>query len=65
MDSAIGLKISNFGIESLTWEGHDFLDAIRSDTVWNKTKTLLKEKTLGMSFNIIKKIAINFAEEMI
>ena len=22
----------------LTWPGHEFLDSIRSDTVWNKTK---------------------------
>ncbi|MGH0418786.1 MULTISPECIES: DUF2513 domain-containing protein [Bacillus cereus group] len=23
---------------SLTWEGHEFLDAIKNDTVWNNVK---------------------------
>ncbi|WP_071838054.1 DUF2513 domain-containing protein [Veillonella montpellierensis] len=24
-----------FSVGSLTWEGHDFLDTIREDTMWN------------------------------
>jgi hypothetical protein len=28
----------------LTWAGHEFLDAIRNDTVWNKVKETVKEK---------------------
>ena len=27
-----------FVITGVTWKGHDFLDAARSDTVWNATK---------------------------
>ncbi len=53
-------------VDSLTWEGHDFLDAVRSNSIWDKTKNILKEKGLGMSFEIIKKIAIKLlAEEII
>ncbi|HFQ60910.1 MAG TPA: DUF2513 domain-containing protein [Epsilonproteobacteria bacterium] len=52
-------------LDRLTWKGHDFLDAIRSDSIWDKTKNILKEKGLGMSFEIIKKTAIKFAEEII
>src|SRR5262245_38120038 len=29
---------------SLTYQGHEFLDAIRNDTVWNKVKQTVKEK---------------------
>jgi hypothetical protein len=29
---------------ALTWAGHEFLDAVRSDTAWNRIKTLLAEK---------------------
>ncbi|PHS34049.1 MAG: hypothetical protein COA92_03165 [Sulfurovum sp.] len=62
-------KMLNCGVrcrvDSLTWEGHDFLDNVRSDSIWSKTKNILKEKGLGMSFDIIKKTAIKFAEEMI
>jgi hypothetical protein len=37
-------------ITRLTWAGHDFLDAARSDTVWNKAK----EKVLkpGLSWTL-------------
>jgi len=52
-------------VDRLTWKGHDFLDDIRSNSIWSKTKNILKEKGLGMSFEIIKKTAIKFAEEMI
>ena len=56
---------SDCNIDRLTWKGHDFLEAVRSNSVWDKTKNILKEKGLGMSFDIIKKTAIKFAEEMI
>ena len=65
MESCMDCPVSDFTIERLTWSGHNFLDTIRSDSIWNKTKNILKEKGLGMSFDIIKKTAIKFAEEMI
>ena len=39
MVKTIGRHAQGFMAERLTWEGHEFLDTIRSDTVWNKTKT--------------------------
>ena len=47
--------------EGLTWDGHDYLDAIRNDTVWNNVKKKTKEKGLQLaelSFNVIKEYAI-------
>jgi len=41
----------------LTWEGHEFIDQIRSDTVWNKTKSMLSEKGIDLSFEVIKFLA--------
>ena len=49
--------IVGFGVGSLTWEGHDFLDKIREDTIWNKTKGLIKGKALPMTLDVIKEIA--------
>jgi len=65
MESHIGCPVLDFNIERLTWAGHDFLDAVSNNSIWNKTKKVLKEKGLGMSFDIIKKTAIKFAEEML
>lgn len=38
----------------LTWDGHEFLDKIRSATVWNKVKSIAREKGLSLSFDVIK-----------
>ncbi len=43
-------------VESLTWEGHEFLDAIRDEATWSKIKSLAHEKSLGLSFASIKAI---------
>lgn len=44
-------------IHGLTWEGYDFLDAIREDKIWNKTKQTLAEKGYGLTFDLVKHIA--------
>ncbi len=43
-----------FKVTGLTWEGHDFLDASRNDTIWNKAKQIAVEKTGGLSFEAVK-----------
>jgi hypothetical protein len=32
---------ANVSVEDLTWEGHDFIDGIQSDSNWNKVKDYL------------------------
>jgi hypothetical protein len=49
--------------KSLTWPGHEFLDAIRNDSVWKKVKEKVKEYGGKLSFAIIKNLAIKFAAE--
>lgn len=49
----------------LTWEGHEFLDKIRNDTVWNKVKTTLKNKGVEFSFDSSKKVASEYIRSMI
>lgn len=41
----------------LTMKGHDFLDSIRNDTVWNKVKEQVKEKGGGFTMEILKALA--------
>lgn len=33
-----GPDLATFSIDGLTWEGCDYLDAIRSDSVWRRAK---------------------------
>ena len=46
--------------QSLTWDGHEFLDAIKNDTVWTQVKTTVKEKGGVVPFEILKALAIQF-----
>lgn len=43
-----------FVATSLTWAGHEFLDAVRRDTVWARVKTTARDKGLDLSFEVIK-----------
>ncbi len=45
---------STIYIRGLTWEGHEFLDSARNDTIWKKAKSLVQTKTGTLSFEILK-----------
>jgi hypothetical protein len=57
----LGRAPTSFTCNRLTWKGHEFLDSIRSDTVWQKTKDKFKEKGLDMSFELIGSVAKSIA----
>lgn len=51
------IKPCGFAILGMTWAGHDFLDAIRSDSVWAKVKGKLEEYGGAASFVVIQQLA--------
>ena len=53
-----------FTVGGLTWEGHDFLDKIREDTIWNKTKETITKKGLPMILDVIKDVATGIVSSM-
>jgi hypothetical protein len=42
--------------KKLTWEGHDYLDAVRDPKVWGKTKEAT-ERVGSWTFEIVKELA--------
>ena len=63
-----GLDVSGGGCESpqveatnLTWQGHEFADDARSDTVWEKSKAVVKDKVgtvgIGLLVEVLKQQA--------
>lgn len=54
-----------FWIYRLTWEGHEFLDSIRNDSIWMKTKSKIFEKGGSMTFDIVKAVAFDFIKNAI
>ena len=61
MSKTLGRHAQSFWADRLTWEGHELLDAIRSDTVWNKTKSSFVKCGLSMTLDLIKRVATDVA----
>ncbi|QLB18700.1 DUF2513 domain-containing protein [Mannheimia granulomatis] len=59
------LEEEDFSATSLTWQGHEFLDKIRNDSVWNKVKSTVQSKSLDLSFDVIKTVATKIITAMI
>ncbi len=54
-----GRYSTNLTNSKLTWAGHEFLATIRSKTVWDKIKNVIKDKGLDLSVEAIKIAAPN------
>jgi hypothetical protein len=49
---------SAVNVLGITWEGHDFIDAVREDTNWQKVKSFLADSGKQLTIETIK-IAIS------
>ena len=52
-------------IERLTWEGHEFLDSIKSDKVWDRVKARLASTIEDASLGIIKLVAEDVSKNIL
>ena len=50
----IGATARQSFIHRLTWEGHDFLDAARDETLWSKAKEKFLKPSASFTFEILK-----------
>ena len=46
-----------FGVGALTWDGNDYLDKVRDNSIWRKTKDTITKKGLPLIFDTIKTIS--------
>ena len=65
MEKTIGPEINGFYITRLTWYGHEFLDAINNDTVWEKTKKSFASSGVSMTFELVKSVATDAASSIV
>ena len=49
----------------ITWAGHEFLDASRNNSLWEKAKKVAIEKTGALSFEVLKAILVQFGKDAI
>ena len=61
MSEEFGPEPQDFFANRLTWQGHEFLDAIRSDAVWQKTKKSFLSQGISMTFDLVKSVASDVA----
>ncbi|MDT2813783.1 DUF2513 domain-containing protein [Vagococcus carniphilus] len=52
-------------IDSITWDGHKFLDTIKSDTVWIKTKDKVVNTVGSTSLQVIASLATKTATNLL
>lgn len=57
------LSGSDWRPTSLAWAGHEFLDAARNDTVWNKAKQKLKDQAATVPFEVLKAVVIQTCKD--
>lgn len=49
-----------FEVGALTWEGNDYLDKIRDNSIWRKTKDTITQRGLPLALDTIKTVATAF-----
>ena len=42
----------------LTWQGHEFLDAARDNTIWNRAMATVKDKIGSIPFTLLQQLLI-------
>lgn len=65
VDRSNGGRVANIWIESLTWEGYDYLDAIRSPKVWGKAKEAIREAVGDTSLSVVKEVCSMVATSLV
>ena len=65
MSKTLGRGVNDFFITRLTWNGHEFLDAINNDTVWEKTKKSFATSGISMTVELVKSIATDAATSLV
>ena len=56
--------LNGFQFRQLTWSGHDFVDAVRDDEIWGKTRQGAKAAG-GFSVDLLKDLAKGFIRKKI
>lgn len=59
------MSASEWKPKRITWRGHEFLDSIRSNTLWEKTKKAVLEKTGGLALAALEAYARHLAARLL
>lgn len=52
-------------LSSVTWAGHDFVDAARDNTIWNKSKNKVMSSGMSFTFDLLKEFLVLAAKQQL
>ena len=52
-------------LRKLTWEGHEFLDTVRQDSIWKTVKTEFKDASMETIIKVSKQLAEGWAKKKV
>ena len=52
-------------VKRLTWEGHDFLESARDESIWDQAKKKCLEGTGGLAIETLKACLVHVAKQML
>lgn len=52
-------------VKSLTWKGHEFLDATRTASVWQQVRARLKDRGVDVPFTVVQQLAAQIGAAML
>lgn len=58
-------KDANIGLFRVTNAGHDYLDAVKNDGIWAKTKSVVEAEGGSLALELIKSLALSFGRKQI
>ena len=61
----MGGRFSSVTVNRLTWAGEDYLDAIRSDTVWQRVKAAMRETVGDTALSVVKEAGLALSLSLI
>jgi hypothetical protein len=61
VSKSLDAGIVAFAITGLTWEGHDFIEAASTDTIWKKAFATVRERGGAMTFDVLKALLMQLA----
>ena len=58
-------ELQVFAIGELTWDGYEYLDTVREKKIWEKFKTIMKEKAIPMTLTFVIKTAEDYVSKQL
>ena len=55
-------RVINIYPFSLTWDGHEFLEASRNESTWNNAKSIVLSKSGSLSLDVLRALLISMAK---